>query len=298
MPDIAASTLARLKNKSKETGRSYQLCLQLFCQEEFLRRLENSKYSNNFILKGGLFIYTLTSFESRSTIDIDFLIKKLPNTPDEIMMILKEIIQSNSENDYVKFNINKVERINITKKYSGIGANLIAQIKNTKTTVNIDLGVGDIIVPKQEKRSIITQLEGFRAPLINTYSLESTIAEKLDAILSLMEFGSRMKDYYDIYYLANQFNFNGEMLQKAIRETFMNRDRTYSIDLFNQVMTFGSDDGMQKKWLMYIRKIDADNLKFNDVLKIMDLFLRELYITIVNNRKFNKQWISSKNTWK
>lgn len=53
--DIAESVLIKLKNKAKETGRSYQLCIQLFCQEEFLRRLQNSKYADNFMLKGGLF---------------------------------------------------------------------------------------------------------------------------------------------------------------------------------------------------------------------------------------------------
>ena len=47
MADIAASVLARLKNKAKEIGRSYQLCLQLFCQEEFLRRLEKSQYAKS-----------------------------------------------------------------------------------------------------------------------------------------------------------------------------------------------------------------------------------------------------------
>lgn len=65
MADIAASVLARLKNKAAESGRSYQLCLQLFCQEEFLRRLEKSKYAENLVLKGGLFLYSLTDFDSR-----------------------------------------------------------------------------------------------------------------------------------------------------------------------------------------------------------------------------------------
>jgi hypothetical protein len=68
MADIAASALAKLQNKAKETGRSYQLCLQLFCQEEFLRRVSLSKYTDNLVLKGGLFIYTLTGFESRATV--------------------------------------------------------------------------------------------------------------------------------------------------------------------------------------------------------------------------------------
>jgi predicted nucleotidyltransferase component of viral defense system len=61
-----------------------------------------------------------------------------------------------------------------------------------------------VIVPRQKKRKIPTQLSGFKAPTVSTYSLETTVAEKLDAILSLMEFSSRMKDYYDLYYLANK----------------------------------------------------------------------------------------------
>lgn len=76
MPDIAASVLTRLKNKAKESGRSYQLCLQLFCQEEFLRRLEKSKYAENLVLKGGLFLYSLTDFDSRVTVDVDFCFKE------------------------------------------------------------------------------------------------------------------------------------------------------------------------------------------------------------------------------
>ena len=89
MADLAASVLARLKNKAKESGRSYQLCLQLFCQEEFLRRLEKSKYAENLVLKGGLFIYSLTDFDSRVTVDVDFLLRKIPNT-----QLLEEISNS------------------------------------------------------------------------------------------------------------------------------------------------------------------------------------------------------------
>ena len=77
MADVAASVLARLKNKATESGRSYQLCLQLFCQEEFLRRLEKSKYAENLVLKGGLFLYSLTNFDSRVTVDVDFLLRQI-----------------------------------------------------------------------------------------------------------------------------------------------------------------------------------------------------------------------------
>ena len=75
MADIAASVLAKLRNKAKASSISYQRCLQLFMQEEFLRKLSNSGYGDFLILKGGLFIYTLTNFESRATIDVDFLLR-------------------------------------------------------------------------------------------------------------------------------------------------------------------------------------------------------------------------------
>ena len=214
MADIAASVLARLKNKAAESGRSYQLCLQLFCQEEFLRRLEKSKYSENLVLKGGLFLYSLTDFDSRVTVDVDFLLQKIPNTPEQLKGILEEIIAVQTGNDFVTFEIKDIASIAVAKKYAGIGASMVAHIKNTRTPFGIDFGVGDVIVPKQERRKIPTQLDNFIAPTINTYSIETTVAEKIDAILSLMEFSSRMKTAYEIYYLANKFDFDGTILSR------------------------------------------------------------------------------------
>lgn len=166
MADIAASVLARLKNKAAESGRSYQLCLQFFCQEEFLRRLGKSKYAENLVLKGGLFLYSLTDFDSRVTVDVDFLLRRIPNTPEQLRGILEEIIAVHTGNDFVTFEIKDVAPIAVAKKYAGIGASMIAYIKNTRTPFGIDFGVGDIIVPKQKKRKIPTQLDDFVAPMI------------------------------------------------------------------------------------------------------------------------------------
>lgn len=188
MVDMAASVLARLKNKAIASGRSYQFCLQLFCQEEFLRRLERSKYAKNLVLKGGLFIYALTNFDSRLTVDVDFLLQQIPNTPEQLEEILKEIIAVQTGNDFVSFEIKNVVSIAITKKYAGIGASIVAHIKNTRIPFGIDFGIGDVVVPKQEKRKIPTQLDDFIAPTVYTYSVETTVAEKIDAILSLMDF--------------------------------------------------------------------------------------------------------------
>ena len=278
MADKAASVLTKLKNKAKESGRSYQLCLQLFCQEEFLRRLENSRYANNFVLKGGLFIYTLTEFESRVTMDIDFLLQRLPNTPQQLKTVIEEIILTDTGNDYISFEVRNIQPIAVTKKYAGITASLMAKIKNTKTPINIDFGVGDVIIPRQEKRAIPTQLAEFEKPVVNTYSLETTIAEKIDAILDLMEYSSRMKDYYDIYYLSKHFEFDSEILSEAMRKTFANRNHSFSKEQFDQVMQFGTNPEMKKKWHFFARKININDIDFEEVMREIREFLEESFI--------------------
>ena len=297
MADTAASVLARLKNKGKQSGRSYQLCLQLFCQEEFLRRLEKSKYAENLVLKGGLFIYSVTDFDSRVTMDVDFLLRRVPNTPEQMKKVLEEIIATSTGNDFVTFEIKDIAPIAVAKKYAGIGASLVAKIKNTKTPFSIDFGVGDVIVPNQEKRRIPTQLEDFEAPMVNTYSLETTIAEKIDAILSLMEFSSRMKDYYDIYYLANKFDFDGNILSNALRKTFENRGHAFTTEQFEAVMSFADDEGMQKKWKAFCRKIDVKTDNYSIVLRTIQKFLIKPFMAAINEEFFCEYWIANKNTW-
>ena len=297
MADAAAAVLARLKNKANESGRTYQLCLQLFCQEEFLRRLEKSKYVDNLVLKGGLFIYAITDFDSRVTMDVDFLLWKVPNTPEQLKTVLEEIITVPAGNDFVTYEIKGIAPIAVTKKYAGIGASLVARIKNIRTPLNIDFSVGDMIVPKQEKRKIPTQLEDFTAPMINTYSLETTVAEKIDAILNLMEFSSRMKDYYDIYYLANKFDFDGALLAEAMKKTFANRNHSFTVEQFEQVMAFDGDEAMRKKWKAFCRETDIKTDDYSTVLKAIRSLLSEPFAAAVEGRNYVKRWSGSENKW-
>jgi len=153
-------------------------------------------------------------------------------------------------------------------------------------------------VPRQEKRKIPTQLSDFEAPVVNTYSVETTVAEKLDAILSLMEFSSRMKDYYDLYYLANKFDFDGAVLTEALRKTFANRNRQFTVEQFEQIMTFDADDGMQKKWKAFTKKIDTKTDDFKRVLMKTNGFLMEPFAAAIDNTGFNLNWYANENTWR
>ena len=164
MADIAASVLAKLKNKAKASGISYQQCLQMFFQEEFLRRLAGSKYAENFVLKGGLFIYTLTNFESRATVDVDFLMRGLNNDLARMDEIIAEILSVDTGNDFVTFKATKMEPIAVQRKYHGISTQITGYIKNVRVPFNVDIGVGDVIVPSAQRRNIQTQLDGYEKP--------------------------------------------------------------------------------------------------------------------------------------
>lgn len=298
MADIAASVLAKLKNKAKATGVSYQQCLQLFFQEEFLRRLAGSKYAENFVLKGGLFIYTLTNFESRATVDVDFLMRGLNNDLARMDEIIAEILAVPTGNDFVTFKATKTEPIAIQRKYHGISTQITGYIKNVRVPFNVDIGVGDVIVPNAERRNIQTQLAGYEQPEILTYSLESTISEKFDAILQRFELTGRMKDFYDIYYLSRTFDFDGLKLQTAIQETLQNRGTAYEKDSFERILALAEDTDMQTKWRYFLRTLGNPDMDFQTVMIGIEQFLAPLWDALLDEQEYLKHWDAELNTWK
>ena len=298
MADIAASVLAKLKNKAKSSGVSYQQCLQLFFQEEFLRRLAGSKYAENFVLKGGLFIYTLTNFESRATVDVDFLMRGLNNDLARMDEIIAEILSVDTGNDFVTYKVGKTEPIAIQRKYHGVSTQITGYIKNVRVPFNVDIGVGDVIVPRAERRNIQTQLDGYEKPEILTYSLESTIAEKFDAILQRFELTGRMKDFYDIYYLSNTFDFDGLKLQTAIQETLQNRGTAYEKDSFDRVVALADDEDMQTKWRYFLKSLGNPEIAFIDVMDGIKEFLLPVWDAIINENEHQKNWDSKTFSWK
>ena len=295
--DMGASLIARLKNKAKQTAKPFQLHLQLFCQEEFLRRLAASCYAENLVLKGGLFIYTLTNFESRATVDIDFLLQQFPGRIEDIKRMVDEIISVDSGNDFITFTSRGFETISPQRKYTGVSFQLVGQIKNTRTPFDVDFGVGDIIIPVPRKRTIPVQLDGFGAPEVLTYSLESTIAEKFDALLQRLELTSRMKDIYDIYYLSSIFDFDGWALQQAIFETLQNRGTAYELDSFDRVIALAGNKDIQVRWRQYLRRLKMTELPLEEVMVCIDRFLRPAWNAILSERELFMQWDCKTATW-
>lgn len=297
MADMAASVLARLKNKARASGISYQQCLQLFFQEEFLRRLAASEYAENFVLKGGLFIYTLTNFESRPTVDVDFLMRGLNNDLARMDEIIADILAVPTENDFITFKASKSESIAVQRKYHGVSTQITGYIKNVRVPFNVDIGVGDVIVPSAERRYIQTQLEDYVKPEVLTYSLESTIAEKLDAILQRFELTGRMKDFYDIYYLSRSFDFDGLKLQTAIQETLRNRGTAYEKDSFARIVALADDEDMQIKWRYFLKTLGSSEVLLKTVIDGLQGFLEPVWESILAEQELMMSWRAADVRW-
>ena len=295
--DRAASVLARLKNKAKESDISYQQCLQLFFQEEFLRKLSASKYRDNLILKGGLFIYTLTNFESRATVDVDFMLRGLSNDMERMDEIIAEILAVSTGNDFMTFKARPMEPIAANRKYHGVSTQITGYIKNVRVPFSVDIGVGDVIVPSAKERTIRTQLDDFEAPEIMTYSLESTIAEKLDAILQRFELTGRMKDFYDIYYLSHTFDFDGLKLQTAIAETLQNRGTDYNADSFKRITELVDDENMQIRWRHFLKTLHTIDISFSQVMDGITIFIEPVWNAFVRKEEFKKHWYAENISW-
>lgn len=269
----------------------------MFCQEEFLRRLSYSNFQNNLILKGGLFLYLITNFEGRPTRDIDFLMKDYPNENKKLEEMIQNIINTDIENEFISFEIKSINPILEQKEYHGVRIKMTGLVGNTRTPFDVDIGVGDVVIPKPSKRKFEVLLPDFTSPEVFTYSLESTIAEKWDAIIDRMEFNSRMKDFYDIYFLGMSYDFEGRKLQEAIYETLDNPGRVYEKDTLDKIRLFKKDRLLIERWRVFDKSILKINLDFNNVIDFIIKIVGQPFECIIKEEEFFLTWSKTKLKW-
>lgn len=294
MDNSSASILARLKDKAKNEGIAFQQLLNLFFQEEFSRRLAKSNYREQLILKGGFLLYSISDFTTRPTVDADYLLKNHSNELDSVDNLVRSILNEEANNELMQIEVRGVERISKVKEYHGIRVNLIGFIGNTRTPFSIDFGVGDTIVPAALTRTLPVLLDGFEKPTILTYSLESTISEKLDAIIRFMEATGRMKDFYDIYYLATSFEFEGRKIQEAIYETFSKRGTPYEKDSIQIINRLSTNDAIINRWDIFCKKVLKYELDLNEVIKLIISFIDPPFQAMIIEDELLKNWNSTK----
>lgn len=296
--DISASVRARLAIIGKRERRSFDSILLLYMQERILYRISISEYCDRFVLKGGLLMFMLTEYKGRPTRDIDFLAEQISNDINYIKNVFTKICKVKCEDDGVIFDAEgiEVEEIKKDAEYHGLRVKTICFLGNAKKTVQLDIGFGDVVIPKPKLMECPILLK-MKPPIIKVYSIESIVSEKFQAMIALSVSNSRMKDFFDIYILLNTSNFDGRKLQEAVSETLQRRHT--SIERENVIFTeeFSKEQNRTKMWNAFLRKINSPNIEFYDVMRNIVIFLKPIYDSIVQEEEFFKNWDYTNTRW-
>lgn len=290
LKNVAASVHQRLLNIARDTGRPFDEVLQYFAMERYLYRLNLSRYSDSFVLKGALLFRVWHVPDSRATRDIDFL-AYLDNSPENLAAIAREICAISHPDDGLSFDPDSIraQRIKEDADYEGVRVRFLARLGNARISMQVDVGFGDLVHPETVRADYPVMLD-LPIPSLRMYPPETVIAEKAQAMVHLGTLNSRMKDFYDIWRLSQQFTFHGKYLSKAIMRTFGNR-KTEIIaldDLFAELL---DDEKFGRQWPAFLRKSRLDGPPaFADVIDQIGEFLSPVFEAILISAEFDQTW--------
>ncbi len=254
----ADSIKARLKSFAIKSGCTFQEALTYYGLERAIYRISISEYAEHFVLKGGIFLYAIfgRNYE-RATTDVDFLARRISNSSEEMKAIFQNIF-SQDVDDALVFDTDAITVEDITefKEYHGLHVSFVGYLDRTKIPIGIDIGFGDVIYPDAVKMDFPVILD-MEAPRVNAYSLETLIAEKLEAIIHNGYLNSRYKDFYDIYVLSTNYEFSYEGLRNAVIQTFENRKTQMTMDAAAFSEEFLNDPMHQTRWKAFLKKKKA-----------------------------------------
>lgn len=275
-----------IKLKAKELENKYNMnyyeALQRFMLERVLERISVSKYQDNFILKGGLLLAIMFGIENRTTKDMDTTIKGIDISKNKIVKILNEILSIDLK-DGTKFDIVNVTDIRQEDEYGGNKYHITGRINNTKVNLEIDISTGDKATPKELKFKYPLLFEN-RSILINSYNIETILAEKIETVLRRGKYNSRMKDYYDIYLfltkLKNDIDIN--ILKEAINSTFTKRNSFEYLKDYDVIIdSIINNERIEKLWSIYSNKYKyAKCININEILNLLKKIIKNLNLII------------------
>lgn len=277
------SIRTKLLNVAKKENVFYQTILTRYFQERLLYRMSQTRYRNNFYLKGGALMYAYERFAARPTLDIDFLGNNISNEGTSIIAAFKEISSVPFEEDGVIFDVEHITAQNITefKDYHGIRLSIPVKMDSIAQVLTMDIGFGDVVTPSPVNLDFPILLEHLPCANILAYSLETVIAEKMHAIIDLADQSSRMKDYYDLHRILKEEKYDPEVLQEAIIRTFENRHTPYDENTMFFRKDFGINQQMEARWKAFMRKITkATDLSFSEVVAFIQETLRPYWENI------------------
>jgi hypothetical protein len=260
--------------------------------ERFLYRLAKSPHAEKFVLKGALMFTAWGAPGTRPTKDIDFL-AKTKNTIAAVVPLVQRVCGETVEPDGLVFDATTVEGSVIKEDadYEGIRVTFVAKLQNARVAMQLDLGYGDVIVPGATKIEYPTILE-LPAPVLRAYSRETVVAEKFEAMVKLGELNSRMKDFFDVWLLSRQFDFDGQTLATAVGKTFANRGTELPKKVLAFTPRFGSDAMKQTQWKAFLKKARLENAPgaLQTVVEAIGAFVNPVASAVRETQPFSAKW--------
>jgi predicted nucleotidyltransferase component of viral defense system len=295
--DIAASVRNRLLNLSRDRGEEYQFMLTRYGLERVLYRLTQSPHADQFVLKGAALFQLWTGQPHRSTRDLDLLGKGVPST-ERLQKMFQEICSVAVEDDGLTFLPDRIQAAQIKENddYQGIRLRIDALLGNARINLQIDIGFGDAVTPAPQMATFPTLLD-FPAPQLQAYPRETVVAEKFQAMVALGMSNSRMKDFYDIWMLARQFEFDGPTLCAALHATFdRRRTRLPASTPLALTSEFSGDRIKAIQWTAFLKKgklVDHPT-EFSEVIEFLSTFLMPPTLALVSQSRWDHPWSQGK----
>lgn len=256
--NLAASVRDRLLALARERGEEFQLTLTRYGLERLMYRLSQSQYADRFILKGAMLFVLWSDEPHRPTRDVDFL-GLGDMSEDALVAVFREICTLPVEEDGVTFDPDtiRVAPIRDDSEYGGMRINLRGDLGGASIPVQVDIGIGDAVVPEPLETSYPILLDG-PAPILRSYPRDTFVAEKYQAIVALGIANSRMKDYFDVWTIAREHSFVGATLSEALKTTFERR-RTAIPDETPLGLgpEFARDSQKNSQWQAFVSRLGA-----------------------------------------
>lgn len=291
--NIVASIRQRLNNYAKGNGEDFNRLLTRFANERFLYRLSISEYKDRFLLKGASLFTLWFNAPHRPTRDVDLLGFGSSEITD-IEKVFREICAVESADGLI-FNAESVKGADIKEgqEYQGVRILFSVLLGTARIRLQFDVGFGDAVTPKAETVAFPTVLD-FPAPELRAYPKETVVAEKFEAMVKLGITNSRMKDFWDLRFMISEFEFDGEILQAAIRATFERRQTAFPIDLpLALTDEFVEDAQKQMQWKAFLRKNKLEDFtEFRETIQLLAHFFLPIIESLRKDETFKATWVS------
>lgn len=296
--DRSASVLARLLNRSRSTGENYNLLLSRFVIERLLYRLSVSPHAGNFVLKGALLFALWYDTPHRPTKDAD-LLGFGADDADTLRATFNAVCAIDVD-DGVRYDTNsmRIAPIREDNVYGGLRLTLIAFVGSARLPVQVDIGFGDAITPDPELVTYPTLLEGMEAARLRAYPIYTVIAEKVHAMVELGMSNSRMKDFFDLVFIARTSELDGGTLVDALRATFGRRGTPMPASTpIALTKEFAADPVKDKQWRAFVTKAGLQDDSLEGVIGALDALLRPPIAATAGGLNFVSKWSPERRRW-